>query len=114
MCITDIVSGLQNINSPNAFEFNSSREDKEQCKVVTLRSGKTLGNSVKSDEVEENKKGETWTQEVNEVQRESEQATTAPREVALVIPYPLRLKKSKLDDQFAKFLDVFKKLHINI
>ena len=68
MCITDIVSGLQNINSPNAFEFNSSREDKEQCKVVTLRSGKTLGNSVKSDEVEENKKGETWTQEVNEVE----------------------------------------------
>ena len=30
------------------------------------------------------------------------------------IPYPLRLKKNKLDKQFTKFMDVFKKLHINI
>ena len=30
------------------------------------------------------------------------------------IPYPQRLKKSKLEKQFAKFLDIFKKLHINI
>ena len=30
------------------------------------------------------------------------------------IPYQQRLKKSKLDNQFAKFLDVFKKLYINI
>ena len=30
------------------------------------------------------------------------------------IPFPQRLQKSKLDDQFAKFLNVFKKLEINI
>ena len=30
------------------------------------------------------------------------------------ISYPQRLKKSKLERQFAKFLDIFKKLHINI
>ncbi|XP_062086044.1 uncharacterized protein LOC133792143 [Humulus lupulus] len=30
------------------------------------------------------------------------------------IPYPKRLCKHNLDKQFAKFLDVFKKLHINI
>ena len=30
------------------------------------------------------------------------------------IPYPQRLKKNKLDKQFAKFMEVFKKLHINI
>ncbi|MGI4673514.1 hypothetical protein ACR2XN_29025, partial [Klebsiella pneumoniae] len=29
-------------------------------------------------------------------------------------PYPKRLQKQKLDKQFAKFLEVFKKLHINI
>ena len=28
--------------------------------------------------------------------------------------YPQRLKKNKLDKQFIKFMDVFKKLHINI
>ena len=32
----------------------------------------------------------------------------------LAIPYAQRLRKSKLDKQFAKFLEVFKKLHINI
>ena len=32
----------------------------------------------------------------------------------LPIPYPQRLKKHKLDKQFTKFMDVFKKLHINI
>ena len=30
------------------------------------------------------------------------------------VPYPQRLKKHKLDKQFTKFMDVFKKLHINI
>ena len=29
-------------------------------------------------------------------------------------PYPQRLKKNKLDKQFTKFMEVFKKLHINI
>ena len=29
------------------------------------------------------------------------------------IPFPQRLKKANLDKQFMKFLDVFKKLHIN-
>ena len=29
-------------------------------------------------------------------------------------PFPKRLQKQKLDKQFAKFLEVFKKLHINI
>ena len=30
------------------------------------------------------------------------------------IPYPQRLKKNKLNKQFTKFMEVFKKLHINI
>ena len=34
--------------------------------------------------------------------------TTAP------ISYPQSLKKNKLDNQFTKFMDVFKKIHINI
>ena len=29
-------------------------------------------------------------------------------------PFPRRLKKQQLDKQFGKFLEVFKKLHINI
>ena len=31
-----------------------------------------------------------------------------------VIPYPQRLRKSKFKDRYSKFMEVFKKLHINI
>ena len=30
------------------------------------------------------------------------------------IPYPQHLKKNKVDKKFTKFMEVFKKLHINI
>ena len=35
-------------------------------------------------------------------------------EPTVPIPYPQHLKKNKLDKQFTKFMEVFKKLHINI
>ena len=31
-----------------------------------------------------------------------------------IIPYPQRLRKNRLDKQFGRFMDIFKKLHINI
>ena len=36
------------------------------------------------------------------------------REGTLVVSYPQRLKKNKLDNQFGKFMEIFKKLHMNI
>ena len=36
------------------------------------------------------------------------------RDLPLLIPYSQRLKKGELEKQFEKFLDIFKKLHINI
>ena len=41
------------------------------------------------------------------------EAKDNPQPIAL-IPYPRRLKKHKLDKRFTKFMEVFKKLHINI
>ena len=38
---------------------------------------------------------------------------TPPKEETPKITKPQRLKNSKLDSQFTKFLEVFKKLHIN-
>ena len=35
-------------------------------------------------------------------------------EPTIPIPYPQHLKKRKLEKQFTKFLEVFKKLHVNI
>ena len=49
----------------------------------------------------------------NKVRKETEKQTRTD-EPSIPIPYPRWLKKSKLEKQFAKFLDIFKKLHINI
>ena len=35
-------------------------------------------------------------------------------EKKFIVLYPQRLRKNKLDKQFSKFMDIFKKLHINI
>ena len=49
----------------------------------------------------------------NKVKKETEKQARAD-EPAIPIPYPQWLKKGKLEKQFAKFLDIFKKLYINI
>ena len=46
-----------------------------------------------------------------ETEAKDQPATTEPTAPIL---YPQLLKKNKLDKQFAKFMKVFKKLHINI
>ena len=49
----------------------------------------------------------------NKVRKETERQTRTD-EPTIQIPYPQRLKKSKLEKHFENFLDIFKKLHINI
>ena len=46
-------------------------------------------------------------------EKQSEENTTEAK-ASISVPYPQRLKKHKLDKQFSKFMDVFKKLYINI
>ena len=45
--------------------------------------------------------------------KQSEENTTEAK-ASMPVPYPQRLKRHKLDKQFTKFMDVFKKLRINI
>ena len=58
-------------------------------------------------------------QKIEETAVEKEAEKVATKQVPVTpllpsVPFPQRLKQGKLDKQFAKFLDVFKKLHINI
>ena len=80
-----------------------------------LRSGKELKMPEKvgeSENTEEQVKAPTKMHADEIVERKT--VDRAPELPASRIPFPQRLKKSKLDQQFAKFLEVFKKLHINI
>ncbi|KAK8935601.1 hypothetical protein KSP39_PZI013849 [Platanthera zijinensis] len=111
--------------------------DNQQCKAVTLRSGKEL----ESIPLREKSKGSNEKEleelipcipnegaiqdgnsqepavEVLEKKKERIDEATKKKEARIIYPpppFPQRLKKSKLDQQFQKFLEIFKKLQINI
>ena len=107
--------------------MNSRREGNEHVKVVTLRSGRELvvprpppvieevetekvTKTSQNDKIEREQPQEKKYAE-EEIEAKDGQTMTEPN---VPIPYPQRLKKNKLDKQFTKFMDVFKKLHINI
>ena len=109
---------------PSNSEVNPRREGNEHVKAVTLRSGKELaiqGKAPVTEEVEteeviqtsQNDKTERELPQEKQYMGEETEAKDCPQPIALIL-YPQRLKKHKLDKQFTKFMEVFKKLHINI
>ena len=112
---------------PSNSKVNPRQEGNEHVKAIKLRSGKELAvagqppmigefeteeviqpsqtNKVVGEQPHQKKLGE------KEIESEGRSHRTEP---TIPIMYPQRLKKSKLDRQFAKFLEVIKKLHINI
>ena len=122
-----LLTGRQHGSLPSNSEVNSRREGNEHVKVVTLKSGRELvvpGQPPVIREVETEKV--TQTNQNDKIEREQPQkkksvkeeteAKDRPTTTEPNVPnsYPQRLKKNKLDKQFIKFMDVFKKLHINI
>ena len=100
---------------------------KEQCKAITLRSGREIErSSLKETEStptapnngqSKNKVEEEET--VDDTLRETDKPPSIsfpdnPPILSTPLPYPQHFQKQKLDKQFSKFLDIFKKIHINI
>ena len=115
---------------PSNSEVNPSGEGKEYCKAITLRSGRELeilepqlavreleikeqDQIILKDQMQDEQPRDTRAINDNKVKKKTEKQTRTD-EPAIPIPYPQWLNKSKLAKQFAKFLDIFKKLHINI
>ena len=105
---------------PSNSEVNPRRDGNEHVKAVTLRSGKELEAQLQPPVVEQ-----LETEEITPPERKDDADKEQPQEkqsaegsvetkASIPVPYPQRLKKHKLDKQFTKFMDVFKKLHINI
>ena len=100
--------------------MNPRRDGNEHVKAVTLRSGKELEAQEQSPVIEEveNEKviqpGKNDDADREQPQEKQSTGNTTEARDNPPIPYPQRLKKHKLDKQFTKFMEVFKKLHINI
>ncbi len=94
---------------------------KEHCKVVTLRSGKTLEKqqseekSIEKTSDESNNQIEEKEEEAKKEQKEeTKKKKKLPEPYQPPLPFPQKFQKAKLDKQFGKFLEVFHKLYINI
>ncbi|GKU87120.1 hypothetical protein SLEP1_g1569 [Rubroshorea leprosula] len=104
--LASVVSG----RAQGALPSSTEKNPKEQVKAITLRSGKQFGDEESSDNEGEKEKAPMEEKKSEVPSKESEEV----KSYVPPIPFPHRLKQQKLDKQFAKFLDIFKKLHINI
>ena len=112
---------------------SESRKDSRECMVVLMRSGRELDERIveKKDIGEENyaENREEFKQHSSETTEEEKTTKMHPEqqvekenprkkeEVKAYephAPFPQRLQKAKLEEQFSRFLDMFKKIEINI
>ncbi|XP_062094051.1 uncharacterized protein LOC133800094 [Humulus lupulus] len=109
-------------NLPSTTEVNPKGNPNEQCQAITLRSGIVYEGTNVEKSIEQKQDQQAPNEEDKKTCEEKVKEIPPAREVVppvsidhhRKIPYPQRLQKNRLDKQFAKFLEVFKRLHINI
>ncbi|XP_047181917.1 uncharacterized protein LOC124848311 [Vigna umbellata] len=104
------LSGQLLERSSGTFPSDTIPNPREQCTAMQLRSGRVLENEKRSEIKREKRKrfDETMEEsEENEVKRKCEEKNEEEQKSK-------ELKKQEQAKQFARFLDVFKKLYINI
>ena len=107
--MASLLSERQHGNLPSTSEVNPRREGKEHYKAVTLRSGKTIGQSVEAREEDENPVGDekSSVEIAEDVERlvnkpvldtlEKAEARKSLYDDRTIILYPQRLRKNKLE-----------------
>ncbi|XP_073152915.1 uncharacterized protein [Henckelia pumila] len=98
------------------FSSNTETNPKEHCNATILRYVNEFGQATKYLRVEEKDVAvETPSdQSKRGLKTKSSTLSKIPDILKTHMPFPQRFQKRGLDAQFAKFLEVFKKIHINI
>ena len=128
--MTNILTERQQGFLPTNSEKNPSGDGREHVKAIILRSGRELATRgpppvVREEGTEVVEQFSPEDQRPREQPQEKKPAETPDRkketekqvviaEPNALVPYPQWLRQNKLDKQFSKFMEVFKKLHINI
>ena len=115
--IGQLALNLQN-QMKDAFSSDTKKNPKD-CMAVQLRSGKDLEEKTEKDERNKGEEGPEIA-ETLEGKRKKEQLSreegskkkTQNNQPA--VPFPKRLQKSKIEEQFARFLRTFQKLEISM
>ncbi|XP_019253793.1 PREDICTED: uncharacterized protein LOC109232477 [Nicotiana attenuata] len=103
---------------------NTEKNPKEHLKAIALRSGTTLDEpyanrqekNQSEQQVDKGENVETPSQpsEEKEAKKKEEKNNKNLTSFPVTIPFPQKMKREKLDNQFAKFLEILKQIHINI
>ena len=113
------------LNMPNqskgTFPSDTQKNPKDYM-TVQLRNGKEVGNNRKKERKEETEaeKEETGKEGEKSIQTEQPERSNEQKQKERVpaytptVPFPQRLQKAKREEQFSRFLDIFKKIEINI
>ena len=106
------------LNMPNqskgTFPSDTQKNPKD-CMAIQLRSGKDLRSNKKTKEKEETEKEEEKNSQIEQLKGNNDQKKKeGVPAYTPAVPFPQRLQKSKREEQFSKFLDIFKKIEINI
>ena len=129
--VGQLSSTFQN-HTKDAFPSDTQKNPRD-CMAVQLRSGKELSssraeNKEKTEQEEEKETGresiksssELTTKTENKVQTKQPGKKCEQKQKEKVqaytpaVPFPQRLQKAKKEEQFSKFLEIFKKIEINI
>ncbi|KAL5574298.1 hypothetical protein UlMin_023895 [Ulmus minor] len=98
-----------------ALPSNTEKNPREHANAISLRSGKELDPPKQVGQ-----QVSTTVQPIqgatSDLKNQSNDSTSIPKSIPLssTVPFPQRLRKQKLDNQFSKFLNIFKSLHINL
>ncbi|KAL5567270.1 hypothetical protein UlMin_030434 [Ulmus minor] len=109
------ISKLLAERTQGALPSNTEKNPREHVNAISLRSGKELdppkqvGQQVST--VVQPIQGAT-----SDLKNQSNDSISIPKSFpsSSTVPFPQRLRKQKLDNQFSKFLNIFKSLHINL
>ncbi|KAL0463364.1 UNVERIFIED_CONTAM: hypothetical protein Slati_0224000 [Sesamum latifolium] len=102
-----MVSGRREGQLPSDTEKNP----REQVNAIFVRNERAIGDEPPNEQVQE-----AQAQKEEESQEETKESPLKLNLDAIppYIPYPKRILKANLDKQFRKFVEIFKKIHINI
>nr|KYP40388.1 hypothetical protein KK1_038280 [Cajanus cajan] len=112
--------------SGGPFSTNTKTNPKEHCKAITTRSGKVVGADVGVSENNEGAENKGENSELKEVEEESDSYNKKKWEGSWWrcwvnstvpvknLPYPYAPSKKEKERQFLRFMDIIKKLQINI
>ena len=117
--------GQLTLNVPNqnkgTFPSDTQKNPKDYM-AIQLRSGKDLSSNKKKEGKEETEADKEKSDEKEEKNSQLEQLKGSNDQkkkegvpaYTHAVPFPQRLQKSRREEQFSKFLDIFKKIEINI